>query len=75
MQKRSIINIIKNHNTNQKKVAEVIDFVNKSGGIQYAETKMHEYKNKALSILEAFPDSQSKSSLKELVLFTTERKN
>ena len=75
MQKRKIINIIKNHNTNQKKVAEVIDFVNNSGGIQYAGKKMHEYKNKALGILESFPDSQSKSSLKNLVLFTTERKN
>lgn len=75
MKKRSIINIVKNHNTNAKKVAEVIDFVQQSGGIQYAESKMLEYRAKALDILETFDDSPAKRSLKQLVLFTTERKN
>ncbi len=73
--KRKIINIVKNNNNNPKKVAEVIDFVIKSGGIQYAESRMNEYKNKALEILSTFPDSPSKISLAELVKYTTERKN
>lgn len=73
--KRKIINIVKNNNNDPKKVAEAINFVIKSGGIQYAETKMNEYKNKALEILSTFPDCVSKTSLLELVKYTTERKN
>lgn len=75
LEKRKIINIVKNNNNDPKKVAEVIDFVVKSGGIQYAETKMNEYKNKALSLLSTFPDNASKISLSGLVKYTTERKN
>jgi octaprenyl-diphosphate synthase len=75
LEKRRIINIVKNNNNNPKKVAEVIDFVIKSGGIQYAETKMNEYKNKAIELISSFPDSPSKNSLIGLVKYTTERKN
>jgi octaprenyl-diphosphate synthase len=75
LQKRKIINIVKNNNNDPKKVAEVIDFVIKSGGIQYAESRMLEYKDKALSLLSEFNDSPSRTSLSELVKYTTERKN
>lgn len=75
LDKRKIINIVKNNNNNPKKVAEVIDFVVKSGGIHYAENRMNEYKDKALEILSTFPDSPSKASLIGLVKYTTERKN
>lgn len=74
-EKRRIINIVKNNNNNPKKVAEVIDFVIKSGGIQYAEKKMNEYKNTALQLLEQFSDNPSRASLQALVKYTTERKN
>jgi octaprenyl-diphosphate synthase len=74
-ERRRIINIVKNNNNDPKKVAEVIDFVVKNGGIQYAEKRMIEYKNKALEILSTFPDSPSKTSLQGLVKYTTERKN
>ncbi|MCD4773218.1 MAG: polyprenyl synthetase family protein [Bacteroidales bacterium] len=73
-EKRKIINIIKNHNKNKEKVAEVIRKVNESGGIEYAKNKMLEYREKALTLLDDFPDSPSKNSLKELVIYTTERK-
>jgi octaprenyl-diphosphate synthase len=75
MEKRRIINIVKNNNNDPKKVALVIDFVIRSGGIQYAESRMNEYKDKALGILASFPDSPAKNSLKELVIYTTQRKN
>jgi octaprenyl-diphosphate synthase len=74
-EKRRIINIVKNNNNNPKKVSEVIEFVIKSGGIQYAEQKMNEYKNNALNLISSFSDSPSKTSLIELVKYTTERKN
>lgn len=74
-EKRKIINIVKNNNNDPQKVAEVIDFVIKSGGIQYAEQKMNEYKNNAINMLSKFPDSPSKASLIGLVKYTTERKS
>lgn len=74
-EKQKIISIIKNENNNPKKVAEVIDFVIKSGGIQYAENKMNEFKNRSLDILSTFVDSPSKYALSGLVKYTTERKN
>ena len=73
--KKRIINIVKNNNNNPRKVAEVIDFVIKSGGIQYTEKKMNEFKNKAIQILSEFPESPAKDSLIGLVKYTTERKN
>ncbi len=74
-EKRRIINIVKNNNNNPKKVAEVIDFVVKSGGIQYAEKKMNEYKEDALKLITTFPENPSRLALEGLVKYTTERKN
>ena len=74
MEKRKIINIIKNHNTDSDKVKEVIDFVIAKGGIAYAEKIMLDYKNKALTLLKDFPESPARSSLEQLVVYSIERK-
>lgn len=73
-EKRHIINIVKNHNTDIKKVAELIEFVKQKGGITYAEQKMQEYQNNALKMLNDFSESTFKTSLAELVKFATRRK-
>ena len=73
-QKRNIINIIKNHNTDPSRVEEVISIVNAGNGIKYAESKMIEYREKALVALSEFPDSPYKKSFIDLVQYTTERK-
>lgn len=73
--KRKIINIVKNNNNDPQKVAEVIDFVIKSGGIQYAQQRMEEYKQKSLAILSSFIESPAKIALRGLVEYTTARKN
>ncbi|MCE2773427.1 MAG: polyprenyl synthetase family protein [Bacteroidetes bacterium] len=72
-EKRRIINIIKNHNEEPEEVQQVIQFVTNSGGLEYAAEKMNEYKNKALQILDEFPESPARSSLIQLVNFTVER--
>jgi octaprenyl-diphosphate synthase len=74
LEKRRIINIVKNHNDDPKKVAEVVSFVIAKGGIQYAEQVMHHYKDKALAFLNEVPDSPSKQSLIQLVNYSIERK-
>lgn len=75
LEKRRIIGIVKNNNNDPAKVASVIEFVIASGGIEYAEKRMNEYKDKALALLAAFPDCPSRTSLNALVKYTTERKN
>ena len=72
--RRKLIYIIKNENTNPEKVKLVIDTVVEAGGIIYAATKMNDYRNEALSILHEFPESEVRKALEELVIFTTDRK-
>jgi octaprenyl-diphosphate synthase len=73
-QKRHAVNIVRNHNNEPEKVAALINQVKQSGGIEYANEKMLEYRQKALDLLQTFPDSVARRSLEQLVLFTTERK-
>ena len=72
--KRKIINLVKNHNEESRKVAEVIRFVQESGGLMYAEMKMNEFKEQALNLLGTFPESEARASLDLLVRYSTERK-
>lgn len=73
--RRRIIKIIKNHNEEKAYVKQVIDFVIKSGGIDYAVEKMEYYRDEALKILHTFEDNEARRSLEGLVIYTTERKN
>ena len=75
LEKRRVISIVKNNSENPKKVTEVIEFVKKSGGIDYAKQAMNRYYAEAIDLLAAFPDSNYKNSLRDLVQFTIERKN
>src|SRR6195952_251779 len=43
--KKRIINLVKNHNEEADKIAEIIRFVNNTGGLQYAESQMKIYQN------------------------------
>jgi len=74
-EKRRIIRIVKSESGKPKKVREVIDFVKQSGGIAYAVDAMNKFHQDALLILEDFPDSVFKRSLRELVQFTIDRNN
>lgn len=75
LEKRKIISIVKNESEKPKKVREVIAYVKQSGGIQYAVEKMNHYHREALEILQSFPDSDYRSSLRDLVQFTIDRTN
>ncbi len=71
--KRKIIYIVKNQNTDKKKVKDVINYVKQNGGIEYSHQKMYEYQQKAFDILHQFPESESSVALEKLVRFTTDR--
>ena len=72
-EKRFIINTIKNHNTDDKRVGKVINMVREKGGIEYTVKRMKEYQKKALSMLESYPDNEARKSLVDLVNFVIDR--
>ena len=72
--KNGIINTVKNHHKNDKKVAELIVLVKDTGGLKYASEIMKNYQKEALTILSEFPDSAAKNSLELLVDYVINRK-
>ncbi|UAM98435.1 polyprenyl synthetase family protein [Polaribacter litorisediminis] len=73
-QKSWIINSIKKYNKDKVRVKEVIAFVKENGGIAYTISKMNDYKNKALVILENYPESAYKNSLVQMIEYVVARK-
>lgn len=72
--KNWLINSVKNHNKDKKRVNQVIEFVKENGGLDYAVSKMKSFQKEALNILETFPESDYKASLKLMVNYVIERK-
>ncbi|MDG1331022.1 MAG: polyprenyl synthetase family protein [Crocinitomicaceae bacterium] len=72
--RKELINIVKRHNENPKKVQRAVKLVIEHGGIDYAHKKMLEFKQTALDLLKDIPDSDSKTALIGLVEYTTNRK-
>ena len=69
-----LINSIKNKNKDKKRVREVIAFVKNQNGLAYAETKMVQFQQEALSLIDNFPNSPYKESLILMVNYVIERK-
>lgn len=69
-----IVRTVKNHSDDPKRVKEVLDFVQSSSSLQYAKSRMLEYRDKALEVLHRLPDSESRKSLELLVNYTVNRK-
>ncbi|AWL78674.1 polyprenyl synthetase family protein [Capnocytophaga canimorsus] len=69
-----LINSVKNHNKDKKRVKEIIHFVKARGGLTYAQQKMKEFQQKALNILGEFPDSEYKTALELMVNYVIDRK-
>lgn len=71
--KRYIINTVKNHHKNPKKVQELVDYVIDHGGIEYATKKMIALKEEALAMLEEMPKNEASTSLRDLVNYVIDR--
>jgi octaprenyl-diphosphate synthase len=72
--RRELVDIIRNHNRDRRKVDRVIEVVKATGGIDYATEKMFAFRDEALAILQSFPPSEVNTTLEKLVRFTTDRK-
>jgi octaprenyl-diphosphate synthase len=72
--KKWLINSIKNHNKDKKRVKAVITYVKEQGGLDYAVGKMLAFKDEALSLLKDYPDSDYKDALTLMVNYVVDRK-
>ena len=73
-EKKWLINSVKNHNRDKKRVKQVIQFVKEKNGLAYAEAQMTAFKDKALNILASYPESVYKSALELMVNYVVDRK-
>ncbi|WP_026463798.1 polyprenyl synthetase family protein [Adhaeribacter aquaticus] len=71
--KRQMIYNVKNNKGKNEIINKVIDFVKKSGGLDYAIDQMHKYADEALQILNSFSPSPSRTSLEQLISYTIDR--
>lgn len=62
--KKKIINWIKKKKNSEKNIEKITNFVYENGGIEYATSKLIEFKNKAVNELDSFEESEIKQSLK-----------
>ena len=73
LNRRWIINTVKNHNQDPARAAELTKMVYDSGGIEYARQYMNQYRDQALEALSGLPDSESRQSLQKLISFSVDR--
>ncbi|TRX71671.1 polyprenyl synthetase family protein [Carboxylicivirga sp. M1479] len=73
-QRKKILKMIRRHHKNEKKVQEIIAFVKANGGIEYANTQMEQYAQKAKESLSSYDDSEVKTALLTMVDYTLKRK-
>ena len=73
-EKNWLIQSVKHHNRDKKRVKEVIKRVKAAGGLSYAEKKMEEYRQKALTILLEFPKDDYRDALELMVNYVISRK-
>lgn len=69
-----LINSVKNHNKDTRRVKQVIRYVKTNGGLEYAKEQMKNYQQRALAILDSYPNSPYKDSLKLMVNYVIDRK-
>lgn len=75
LQKKEVMNIMRNHSGDKKKVKQVIEIIRASGGLEYSTTIMHQYADKAIESLMTFPASEARQGLYSLIDFTITRKS
>ena len=73
-EKRAMINIIKNHNKDKKKILQLIVLVKEKGGFDFAISKMEAYRKEALEMLFEFPKNQYRDALELMLNYVIERK-
>jgi octaprenyl-diphosphate synthase len=62
-EKAGYLDILKKRQFTPENITALIEFAKEKGGIEYAESRMMEYKTSAIEIIDTFPPSEAKNSL------------
>jgi octaprenyl-diphosphate synthase len=73
VQRKQILYIIGKKNKSRDEIDKVIEFVRQNQGIESAILKMNYYRNQAFAILDTYPESDVRTSLKDFVTYTVAR--
>ncbi len=73
-ERKRILRLVKRKNQNSDVIKELIQLVTDRGGLEYATTKMNEFKDRAVNALMEFRECEARSSLIELMNYITIRK-
>ncbi|MBQ8529583.1 MAG: polyprenyl synthetase family protein [Parabacteroides sp.] len=68
------LRIIKEKDFSTENIEELIAFAKANGGIEYAEKRMFEFRDKAVEVLLTLPESDARDSLLQLADYIIERK-
>jgi octaprenyl-diphosphate synthase len=74
LEKRRIINIVRNSNRKKDQVMELVQLVNEKGGVDYAVKRMNEFCEQAIERLNKFPKNEASEALSELFRYIITRK-
>ncbi|MDR1730444.1 MAG: polyprenyl synthetase family protein [Prevotellaceae bacterium] len=66
--KEEYISILKEQHFSEKNIKKLISFAIENGGIEYAEKRMTDFRNKAVELIKPFPENE----IKEALLLTLE---
>jgi octaprenyl-diphosphate synthase len=74
VEKRKILRILRKKIKSNSDIRNVIDFVQRHDGLEYANQAMINFRDLALNALSTYPESDAREALKQFALYTTERK-
>jgi len=70
--RKTILDLLES-GVDEASIQKVVSFVNEHGGVDYSTRIAKEYSDKACAILQTYPESETKTSLKKLVEFAINR--
>ena len=73
IQSQHMLDIIRKKDLSEENIQKLISFAKDSGGIDYVDQKLAEYKNKAYQLIDSLPDSEVKDTLYLTVDYVIER--
>ena len=72
-ERKKITSIFRKRSKSHEDIEKIVEFVKKTGGIDYANDMMYSFHNQAVKLLEKFPNSEAKTSLLLLADYIVKR--
>lgn len=73
LERKSIYALFRKKSKSQADIRKIVDFVKSSGGVDFSVARMSELKDKAVAMLNDFPDSEAKKALVLLADYVVSR--